>query len=74
MAGIKKGDRVKWQWGAHWAAGTVKEVYEKTITKIIKGKEVMHHGSKENKALLIHNDSGDETLHLESRVEKEQKD
>lgn len=71
MKSIKKGDKVKWKWGAHWAKGTVMETYEKSDTKTIKGKEVTHHGSKENKALLIQNDSGDETLHLESRVEKD---
>lgn len=71
MGSLKKGDRVKWQWGANWASGTVKETYEESITKNIKGKEITHHGSKENKALLIENDSGEQTLHLESRVEKE---
>ncbi len=67
---IRKGSKVKWKWGNGEAEGKVIETHEKEITKTIKGSKITRKGDKENKALLIEQEDGDQVLKLESEVEK----
>jgi hypothetical protein len=47
--GMKKGDRVHWNWGKSQAEGTIKERSETPITKKIKGTIVKRNATKESK-------------------------
>lgn len=67
---IKKGSKIKWKWGNGQATGKVKETYSESVTKNIKGNDITRNGKKDNKALLIEQDDGDEVLKLESEVER----
>lgn len=67
---IKKGTKVKWNWGNGTAEGKVQETYTEKITKTIKGSEVTRDGEEGNKALYIQQDDGDYVLKSESEVER----
>ncbi len=67
---IRKGSKVKWSYGKGTAEGKVVETFEEDITRKIKGSEITRKGSKEDKALLIEQEDGDQVLKLQSEVEK----
>lgn len=69
---INEGDRVKWEWANGSAKGTVKSVFEKTVTRKPGGSEVTREGTKENHALYIQSDDDDNNnvLKLASEVSK----
>ena len=67
---IRKGTKVKWQWGSGEATGKVEETYSEEVTKTINGNKVTRKGESGNKALLIKQEDGDTVLKLESEVEK----
>ncbi len=66
---IRKGTKVKWNWGEGTAEGKVEETYTKKVTKTIKGTEVTRNGEEGNKALYIKQDDGDYVLKSESEVD-----
>lgn len=68
---IRKGTRVKWSWGSGEGKGRVEETYNRKVTKSIKGAEITRYGQRENKALLIKTEAGDEVLKLENEVERD---
>lgn len=70
MARYKEGDNVKWKWGNGYGKGTVKSAFEEKTTRKIDGSEVTRDGSKDNKALYITVEDGNNVLKLESEVEK----
>jgi hypothetical protein len=67
---IKKGTKVKWNWGNGTAKGKVKETYTEKVTKTIKGNKVTRNAEDGNKALYIKQEDGDKVLKSESEVEK----
>lgn len=67
---IRKGSKVKWNWGNGIAKGKVLETYTKSITKTLKGSDVTRNGESGNKALYIEQDDGDKVLKLENEVTK----
>jgi hypothetical protein len=56
MATIKKGDDVTWKYGKGQAEGTVTEVHENNVEKVIKGKTIKRKGSADEPALVIEKD------------------
>jgi len=46
----------------------VDEVFEKSVTRTIKGTEVTRNGSSDDPALLIKQEDGDKVLKLKSEV------
>lgn len=66
---IRKGTRVKWNWGNGTAEGEVVETYTSETTKTIKGNTVTRKGEEGDKALYIKQDDGDYVLKSESEVE-----
>ena len=68
---IRKGTRVKWRWGNSYGKGRVEETYNKKVTKNIQGAEITRYGQRENKALLITTETGDQLLKLENEVERD---
>ena len=67
---MKKGDRVKWNWGKAKAEGTVKEEFDKPVKKKIKGTEVKRNASEKEPAYLIEQDNGNKVLKSESELTK----
>ena len=67
---IKKGTKVKWNWGNGTAKGKVEETYTEKVTKTIKGNEVTRDGEEGNKALYIKQEDGSAVLKSESEVER----
>jgi len=67
---IRKGTKVKWNWGNGSAEGTVEETYTSKVTKTIKGSEVTRNGEDGDKALYIKQEDGDYVLKGESEVER----
>ena len=65
---IKKGTKVKWNWGNGTATGKVMETYTEKVNKTIKGTKVSRNGKKGDKALYIKQDDGDHVLKSESEV------
>lgn len=68
---IRKGTKVKWNWGSNLGRGKVEETYTKKVTKHIHGTVVTRYGQKCNKVLLIRSEEGSEVLKLENEVERD---
>lgn len=70
MASISEGDKVEWDWGDGTATGKVQSLFEEKTTRKIKGNEVTRDGSKDDPALYIEQEDGDNVLKLASEVRK----
>ena len=70
MAEVAEGDKVSWNWGNGTGEGEVQKVYTRSVTRKLKGSEVTRNGSKDDPALLIEQEDGDEVLKLQSEVKK----
>ena len=68
MAKYKEGQQVSWNWGEGTAKGKVQSVFEKKVTRTIKGEEIVRKGSKDNPAYYIQQEDGDNVLKLESEL------
>ena len=67
---MKAGTKVTWRWGSGTAHGTVKESFEREVSRKLKGHETTRKGSKDDPALLIEQEDGDQVLKLASEVER----
>jgi len=65
---FRMGQKVCWNWGSGTASGTIKERYERSVTRKIKGSEITRNGDHDNPAYLIAQDNGDEVLKLASEL------
>lgn len=70
MASISEGDKVEWDWGDGTATGKVQSLFEEKTTRKIKGNDVTRDGSKDDPALYIEQEDGDNVLRLASEVRK----
>jgi hypothetical protein len=70
MAVIRKGSRVHWKWAGSKADGKVKERFDETVERTIKGSPITKHGSRDNPAYLIEQDDGDQVLKLRSELDE----
>lgn len=62
------GDRVKWKWGAHWAEGSVREVFTERVERVIKGARIARNGEPDNPAYLIVQDNDAQVLKKHSEL------
>ena len=67
---IREGDTVEWDWGDGTARGKVQSTFAEKTTRKIKGNEVTRNGTKDDPALYIEQDDGDNVLKLASEVRK----
>ncbi|MGR3452920.1 DUF2945 domain-containing protein [Pseudooceanicola sp.] len=67
---MRKGTKVKWNWGQGTGTGKVEETFDRKVTRKLKGSEVTRNGSKDDPALLIEQEDGDRVLKLASEVER----
>ena len=65
-----EGDKVSWNWGDGEGTGEIQSIFEKSVTRTIKGTEVTRNGSSSDPALYIKQDDGDAVLKLASEVSK----
>tara|TARA_R100000935_G_C2810044_1_gene154536 strand:- start:872 stop:1084 length:213 start_codon:yes stop_codon:yes gene_type:complete len=65
---VRKGSKVKWNWGSGEAEGKVIETFTEKVTKTIKGSEITRNGEEGNNALFIEQEDGDKVLKLASEV------
>lgn len=70
MAGLSRGDRVKWKWGQGAAEGVVRSVSTRKVTRNIEGSEITRNGTRDNPALYIEQQNGGRVLKLASEVER----
>ena len=67
---MKVGDRVRWHWGSGTATGTVRETFDRKVSRTLKGSEITRNGSPGDPALYIEQEDGDGVLKLASEVER----
>lgn len=65
---FRKGQTVCWSWGNGTATGKIKDRYERSVTRTIKGSAITRNGDKDNPAYLIEQEDGDEVLKLASEL------
>ena len=69
MSAVRVGSAVKWKFGAGEASGTVLELFERRVSKTIKGKRITRNGTPDNPAVLLEQADGDRVLKLSSELE-----
>jgi hypothetical protein len=70
MDRYQKGTRVSWRWGAHTAKGRVSRVFERDVTRTIRGAEVKRHASPDEPAYMIEQEDGARVLKSHSELRK----
>jgi hypothetical protein len=65
---FRMGQKVTWSWSGGTATGTIRDRYERKVTRKIKGSEITRNGDKDNPAYLIEQEDGDEVLKLSSEL------
>ena len=68
---VGEGSKVKWRWGSGWDHGKVQSAFDHKVTRTIDGTEITRNGSKDDRALYIVREDGNNVLKLESEVEQE---
>jgi hypothetical protein len=68
---MKKGDKVEWKWGASTAEGKIEKMFDKPVTKTIKGTKVKRNANKDEPAYEIKQENGNKVLKSESELKKE---
>jgi hypothetical protein len=67
---LRKGSRVKWNWGQGVGRGMIAERFEQHVERTIEGALVRRNGSTDNPAFLVRTDKGDEVLKLASELSR----
>lgn len=63
MAGsFRKGQKVRWPWGAGTAHGRVAERFERRVQRKIEGKTIVRNASKDEPAYLVEQEDGGRAL------------
>lgn len=66
---VSKGDNVSWKWGSGSASGTVSSVNPQKTTRTIDGKTITRNGTKEDPAVYIQREGGNNVLKLASELD-----
>jgi hypothetical protein len=66
----RKGDEVRWHWGADSATGKIVEAFERRVQRTLKGSKIVRNGTHANPAYLIEQDDGDRVLKRGSELSK----
>lgn len=65
---LRKGMRVKWNWGHGVGRGHIAERFDRHVERTIEGSLIRRNGSPRDPAYLIKADSGSEVLKLASEI------
>jgi hypothetical protein len=66
---MRKGTKVSWKYGTGTATGKIEEVHKESLTRKLKGHDITRHGTPDNPALVIVQDSGERVVKLKSEVQ-----
>ncbi len=69
MSAFRVGSTVEWKFGAGEASGKVLELFEKRVSRTLKGKRITRNGTPDNPAVLLEQADGDRVLKLSSELE-----
>lgn len=64
------GSMVQWIWMGRPVKGTVKKIYLKSVTKVLRGHTYKRNGSAEKPAYLIKSAAGSEVLKLHTELRR----
>jgi len=67
--GFRKGQAVRWNWGAGTGHGKVVERFVRRVQRTIKGEKIVRKGSEANPAYLVDTDNGSQVLKLGSELD-----
>ncbi|MBT9392682.1 DUF2945 domain-containing protein [Hymenobacter sp. NST-14] len=70
---MRKGTQVTWKYGTGTATGKIEATYKETVSRKLKGADITRHGTPDNPAFLIVQESGDKVLKLKSEVQEARK-
>lgn len=60
--------KVQWKWMGGTVDGFVEEIFFESVSKLIKGKKIVRHGSPEKPAYLVRSEAGNIALKLETEL------
>jgi len=66
---LRKGAKVRWNWGQGTATGAVAERFERRVSRTIGGKRIVRVGTPENPAYLVEQEDGARVLKRGSELE-----
>lgn len=66
---FRKGQKVRWNWGAGTGHGKIVERFDRHVERTIEGSKVSRNGSADNPAYLVSSDNGGEVLKLGSELD-----
>ncbi|OON68947.1 DUF2945 domain-containing protein [Hymenobacter sp. CRA2] len=66
---MRKGTQVSWKYGTGTASGKIEQTFKESVTRKLKGADITRHGTPDNPAFLIVQDSGERVLKLKSEVQ-----
>lgn len=64
---------MEWKWLGRPIAGTVEEVFEEPVVRVIKGKRIKRNGSPEKPAYLVRSEASNLALKLETELSRRQR-
>lgn len=66
---FRKGDKVRWHWGAGTAFGRITERFDRRIQRTIGGARIVRRGTPENPAYLVETEDGKVALKRGSELQ-----
>ncbi|WP_104480828.1 DUF2945 domain-containing protein [Actinokineospora auranticolor] len=70
MPKFRKGTRVMWKWGTHWAEAVVVSSHDEPVRRMLKGSLITRNGTADNPAYVLEQDNGTHVLKLHSELSK----
>ena len=67
---LNKGDKVRWNWGAHHADGVVRQKFTRRVKRSIKGQTIVRNATEDEPAYLVVQEDGGRALKSASELEK----
>ncbi|MEQ1768414.1 MAG: DUF2945 domain-containing protein [Devosia sp.] len=67
---VRKGDKVRWTWGAHHADGVVQQKFTRRVKRSIKGQTIVRNATEDEPAYLVVQEDGGRALKSASELEK----
>ncbi|MES2495565.1 MAG: DUF2945 domain-containing protein [Pseudomonadota bacterium] len=59
---FRKGQKIRWNWGANTAHGHIVERFERRVQRTIEGTRIVRRGNAENPAYLVETEEGKAAL------------
>lgn len=66
---FRTGQHVQWSWGSGTGKGQVRERFERSVQRTLKGSKIRKNGTEDNPAYLIEQEDGAKVLKRGSELE-----